>query len=306
MCKLKIGLLHHGNEENIWGSVITTRYLEKAFKKLGHNVWRISVTEHQDYSRILSTRTDFFVSEGVPEWQIPKGIWDFTDKKIFWWLSELFYNIKLIVKSNFDGIATNSEDFKNIENNKKMFKKIDLAVDNDILKATFDSKYEGYCAYIGAYPHKTQEQMDKLFLPCIKYSKFGLWGYGWENSNYAKYHKGVLPIDDIGILYKSVQAALLLTEKRQQNRGMINNRVYEVLGSGCIAISEEFEYLEKSDLGKYIYFVNNENDFRDVIDNINSVEFNKNRVEAQKYVIENHNYINRAKAFIELYKKLET
>jgi len=297
--KYRIGLLHHGNKTNIWGSVITTKYLEKALLKLGHDVYNISVTQHEDYPTILSKKTDFFISEGVPEWQIPKGVWDTTDKKIFWWLSELWYDVDNIDTSNFDAIATNS----NLEP-KKPHAKIDLAVDAGIHYAGVNEAYMGYYAYIGLYPHKSIEQMDGLFLPCIKYGKLGLWGKGWVKSPYKEYDKGVLELNEIGTLYKSVKAALLLTEMKQKAKNMINNRVYEVLGSGCLAISEPFEYLENSDLGKYIQFVKKDEDMKTILERHEAGEFKQTIVAAQRYVLENHNYIKRAEQFIKLFESL--
>ena len=106
MKRLRIGILYHGNESDVWGSMIITHYLERALKRFEHDVWRISVTEHNDYPNILNKRTDLLICEGVPEWQVPKGVWENADKRLFWWESELFYNIDTIANSNFDAVVT--------------------------------------------------------------------------------------------------------------------------------------------------------------------------------------------------------
>jgi len=301
---MRIGLLHHGNEQYVWGSVITTLYLQKALQRLGHDVWRISVTEHQDYPTLLSKKTDLIICEGVPEWQIPKGVWDTTDKKIFWWLSDLFYNVDTVVTSNFDGIATNSNQVSDLIKMGKTAARIDLAVDKDMPLASPCDQYKSDFVYVGSYPHKSKEQMDQMFLSCADIGSFSLWGNGWDESPYSVYYKGVLPLFDIGKLYKSVKYTVLLTETRQKNRGMINNRVFEALACGCLGISEKYDTLEKSDLGEFIQFSNGSTELLKMLVDYDCDYMRKKRMQASKYVIEKHNYDIRAKQFIELYNNL--
>ena len=290
MKKYRVGLLHHGGENDIWGSVVTTYYLKKALEKLGHEVYRISVTEHQNYPEILSRKTDFIICEGVPEWQIPKGVWDTTDIKIFWWLSDLFYNIDTIKASHFDAIAVNSNSYKILEKEGISTARIDLAVDKDFNRARAKKKYKSDFVYVGNYPHKSKKQMDYMFLNAKRVGDLNLWGNGWENSPYKEDYKEPLHYKELSSLYKSVKYSILLTEKRQKKREMFNNRVYEVLGSGCLAICEPYEALEKSDLGKYIKFVKSSEDFNNLIKDYNSKGNKLLRKEAQHYVLQNHNY----------------
>ena len=305
MSKYRIGVLHHGGENDVWGSVGTTYYLSKALARLGHEVYRISVTEHQDYPRLLSKKTDFIICEGVPEWQVPKGVWDTTEKKIFWWLSDLFYNVDTIVESNFDAFAVNSDAYLQLLDKGKIAVRIDLAVDRDFYKGKYTDMYRSDFVYVGNYPHKTKKQMDFMFLNAAKVGSLNLWGQGWDKSPYASFYQAPINYRNLRDLYKSSKISLLLTEKRQKKRGMINNRVYEVLGSGCLALSERYDELEKSDLGRFITFVDNEDDFWDAIYNYESESTQNKIMRAQKYVLQNHNYDIRAKHFIELYEELK-
>ena len=305
MKKYRIGLLHHGSEDEIWGSVVTTYYLQKALKRLGHDVYRISVTQHHDYPKLLQKKTDFIICEGVPEWQIPKGIWDTTDKKIFWWMSDLFYNVDTIGKSNFDGFAVNSNEYLKLLEQGKVAIRIDLAVDKDFNKGKAKKEFKSDFAYVGNYPHKSKSQMDFMFLNSAKYGHLNLWGHGWDKSDYAEYYQEPVYYQELPNLYSSVKYAILLTEKRQMKREMFNNRVYEVLGSGGLALCEKYDALKNSDLGKYITFVKDEKDFENALKNFDSKENKKLRKEAQKYVLTHHNYDIRAKQFIELFEKLK-
>lgn len=84
---------------------------------MGYDVWRISVNEVFNLEHILAKPIDMFIVEGVPEWMIPEKIFENTKIKIFWWLSNLFYDDENITKTNFDGIATNSKfDYKKLKN----------------------------------------------------------------------------------------------------------------------------------------------------------------------------------------------
>lgn len=305
MKKYRIGLLHHGGENEIWGSVVTTFYLKKAFERLGHEVYRISVTEHQDYLKLLAKKTDFIVCEGVPEWQIPKGVWDTTDIKIFWWLSDLFYDINTIKRTNFNAIAVNSNAFQELRESNIISDRIDLAVDKDFDRATAKKKYKSDFVYVGNYPHKSKKQMDFMFLNAEKVGKLNLWGHGWGLSPYFANYKEPLHYTELASLYKSVKYSLLLTEKRQMKREMFNNRVFEVLGSGCLALCEKYDALEKSDLGKYIKFVKTQEDFVNALKNYNKPENQLLIKEAQDYVLKNHNYDERAKQFIALFEKVK-
>jgi len=302
--RYRIGLLHHGDIDEIWGSVITTYYLQQALLRLGHDAYRLSVTRHHDYPKLIAKKTDFIICEGVPEWQIPKGIWDTSDKKIFWWLSDLFYDVRAVQKTNFDAIATNSDDCKILKKNGIISSRIDLAADKNIRRQKPNDKYKYDFVYLGNYPHKSKSQMDKLFTPAIKSGSFGLFGNGWENSSYKGYYKGPIPFQEIGSLYKSAKFALILTEAMQMKRAMFNNRVFEVLASGCSAISEKYEALQNSDFGKFIIFVDSKTDYSQLIATYETLVSQRLRKKSSEYVVHNHNYDDRAKKFIELFKQV--
>ena len=304
---MRIGFIYVSDEiHEIWGSAITTYYLAEAFKNLGHEVVRASITTTKNWDIISQKKFDFIISEGVPFYQLPDQIKEQSNKIIFWWLSTFHYNIDSICQDKFDAIATNSEYCYELLQQKKIFSKlINLAVPSSFSEVKEKEEYKSVCTFLGTNVQKTEEQIDFLFKPA---SEIGLtiWGNGWDKTKYLNYFKGPLPLLDIGTLYKSVQVVLLLTENKQKNLKMINNRAFEAVGSGSITISDHFDYLKNSPIGKFIKFFNTSSEIKDyLIELKNNSKFydqeKKLANEGKKYVLENEVYELRAKEFIDLY-----
>lgn len=304
---LKIGLIFEGDEkEYIWGSAITTYYLGEALKRLGHEVWRASVTDPANCQKVDYKNTDLIISEGAAKWLIPEEVWDSAHKKIFWWLADLYYDGTGILSSGYDAIAVNSSSgHELLKKNNIPCERIDLCAAIEMAQSPIKTDlYHNHCVYLGCHPHKTEEQMSLMFEPAQKHN-FGLWGKGWEDTIYKQYHRGVLPLGEIGSLYRSSKATFLLTELRQQSRGMINNRVYEVLICGSIPISETFSHLENSDLGEFIHFASDQAAVEQILERSHSDQTMKDlAVKAIDYVKEHHTYSSRAQSFMKLWQDI--
>jgi spore maturation protein CgeB len=310
MEKIKIGFLYAGNYSTLpWGSAVTTFYLSKAFKTLGHTTWLYSVTDEKKPNRELIKNTDLIISEGVPDWQIPNEILELKAVRIFWWLSNLFYDISTIKNLKFDGIATNSKKYYDELNLKDVaVSKIDLCADETFASAPINkSTYDNFCVYLGKHQHKNISQTDLIFENSSQYN-LGIWGTGWEISKYSAYYKRILPFTEIGSLYRSSEVAFLLTEQKQKVNGMFNNRTYEILICGCIAISEKFEDLENSELGEFINFAENKEQVEEILKAIlrDKSLFLAKSLEAKKNILEKHNYKIRAIQFYDFYKYIKS
>ena len=86
---------------------------------------------------------------------------------------------------------------------------------------------------------------------------FVIYGNGWlQNLQYVdpssglplrplveKHYRGVLPLSDLSLVYKSVPVILGTTESLQESLGMINNRVFEALAAGATLIIPDFPAL---------------------------------------------------------------
>jgi len=310
MDKIKIGFLYAGNYSTLpWGSAITTFYLSRAFKTLGHCTWLYSVTDERKPNWELIKNTDLIISEGVPDWQIPNEILELKAVRIFWWLSDLFYDINTISNLKFDGIATNSKKyFDELTLKDVAVSKIDLCADETFASAPIDKyTYDNFCVYLGKHPHKNISQTDLIFENSSQYN-LGIWGTGWESSKYSKFYKGILPFTEIGSLYRSSEVAFVLTEQKQKANGMFNNRTYEILICGCNAISEKFEDLENSELGEFINFAESKEQVEEFLIAIrkDKASFSTKSLAAKKMVLEKHNYKVRAIQFYDFYKYIKS
>jgi hypothetical protein len=306
---MRIGLLYMGDEDrDIRGSAITTLYLAEAFRSLGHVVWRASATHTSEWDVFVEQPTDFVISEGVPHDKVPSSLWLKVPRIVLWCLSQLFYDEKTILRTPYAAIATNSPVLAKRMAHSVMTRYIELAAPDSFAAAAAKPTYTSTCTYLGLYPHKSPEQMDLLFPPAAERG-LAIWGQGWENSPYAAWHRGILPLGEIGSLYKSARVVLALTEARQERLKMINNRVFEALVCGAIVVSDHHSALQRHELGQFVQFVENQDEARDFLSRLLSCDkFLDEQVArarvAQEIVLKRHNYRERAREFIALVASL--
>ena len=97
-------------------------------------------------------------------------------------------------------------------------------------------------------------------------NSLAIYGHGWAGTRWEQYWKGVLPVDDIALLYSSATAVLGTTESSQRELGMINNRVFEALSCGSQFVSDHFDALEEEFRGlDNIYLVRTTEDVSDAL-----------------------------------------
>ncbi len=293
-----------GNESSkIWGGGVITHYLARAFNDLGHETWRASAMEEGRLT--LDHELDFLISEGVPASMIPKQIWRKSRRVVYWWLSELYYDEEQIAHAPFDGIATNAvASVERLRRRGVLASPIELAASAALCDAEPESKYSSFCAYLGSYPHKNQEQLDVMLGPA---TEFGLtiWGRGWEVSPFRNWHRGVLPLLDIGKLYRSVHVVLAMTEERQKRRGMINNRIFEALACGAVVVSDPHPAIAASELGRFMHFSDTEEKVRESLQAVASnPSYRAQAKEAMTVIREKHTYHHRALQFLDFFSEI--
>lgn len=304
---MRIGLLYLGDEiETIWGSNITTYYLGQAFKQLGHDVWRVSLDNPSiNWAPLLKQRTQMVIAEGIPFEKITPELRDQCDFIVQWWLTTLFYDEHQIISAPFDAIATNSEEwFLKLKELGVMTQKIELAAPFSFSISPTSPNYSCFSTYLGYYPLKTKEQMDLLFEPA---KNFGLdiWGAGWEESPYRPNYRGILPLEDIGCLYRSANIVLALTETKQRDLGMINNRIFEALMAGAVVISDQHPSFSTHEIGQFINVVKNKDEVQSIMQKVlESQELQIKASFGQEFVAKKHTYFQRARDFLNLYQSL--
>jgi len=301
---MRLGILYMGNEsDRIWGGGVITHYLAEAFRGLGHEVWRASATAKSDLSSLPAV--DVLISEGVPRPMIPLAVRRKADRLVYWWLSQLFYDEDKIAQEHYDGIATNTHAaVPRLQARGLKACAIDLAASRGFAAAEPRDDYRTVATYLGNYPHKTQAQLEAMLGPA---QTFGLsvWGRGWEVSPFRACYRGILPLLDIGPLYRSAQAVMAVTESRQQQLGMINNRIFEALAAGAVVISSPHAFLSSHELGRFVHFAASPEVVSDVLARLScDGSLRELAAEGQRCLLANHTYERRAEQFVRFFEEL--
>jgi O-antigen biosynthesis protein len=302
---MRIGVLYMGNESNrIWGGGVISHYLIQAFEELGHQAWRASATENGDVSELPPV--DVLISEGVPNHLIRPLVRQKARRIVYWWLSQVFYDETQIAEAGFDGIATNSRAAaQRLHQRGVRVRVVDLAASPQLASACPRDEYRTRVTYVGNYPHKRQEQLDALLLPAVPFG-LDIWGRGWDRSTFRDRYRGVLPLLDIGPLYRSADAVLAITEDRQRNIGMVNNRIFEAIASGAVVISEHHPFLAEHELGRFVHFSTGPDMVQDVLERLPAdPSLRELAAEGQRCVLANHTYRQRAEEFVRFFEQLE-
>jgi hypothetical protein len=303
---MRIGILYMGNDSTrLWGGAVISHYLGEALRQLGHDVWRVPALDWPMWEAELKRKSDCIISHGVPATRIPNCLWEATDLTIFWWLSEAFYSAETIMRTPFDGIATNSpEGARRLSRAGRPSALIELAAPVAFSSSSPKDEYRSFATYLGLYPHKTAAQLSLLLDPASE-KGLTIWGRGWKTSSYRRFYRGILPLTEIGSLYRSVRVVLALTEERQKALGMLNNRLFEALASGAIVLSEDFPALQSHDLGRYVLLAHNANHARDLLESCASFDTGScANPEGRACVLDRHTYHHRALEFLEFIRKL--
>jgi len=148
----------------------------------------------------------------------------------------------------------------------------ELAADPGIMKP-MSNKHPIYSkhnvVYLG-HNSATKEHLYNMLREAIPYG-LTIYGHNWasdENTDLVKHWRGVLPKDDIGLLYSNAKVVIGVTEDKQKMRGMINNRVFEVLSTGAPLISDHFDRLEEKFGNDLIMFYKKKGDMKFWLDRI--------------------------------------
>ncbi len=303
----RVGLLFGGDDSRqIHGDAVVSWYLARAFERAGYEVWRASSTDAEtDWRAVLGEPTDLVIAHGVPEWQVPDDVWSASRYVVFWWLSRLFYDEDALAGSRFHAVATNATSLSDVlERRGVVSRKIELASPAEFLAASPRDEYRSGATYVGCYPHKIAAQLELLLGPASE-TGLAIWGYGWEHSPYSRWHRGVLPLEDIGAAYASADVVLGLTERRQAAIGMLNNRVFEALGAGAVVVADGFPALRQHEVGAYVQAVESPAEAREILGGRRDMAVLREAAAAGREVVrKRHTYDHRVVEFSELYETL--
>lgn len=176
-------------------------------------------------------------------------------------------------------------------------KSIPLACDDTIYFEDFNNDKSLYAdmAFVGGYWPKKALQFDQYLKPFEK--NLNVYGYSkWPYSGY----KGLISEDKERVLYRSARISPAISEPHAQFTGDIVERVFKIMGSGGLAITDvnphykslfkPTDLLTPSSLSEYkelIYTALNDKQFND--------QYRKAGIKA---IRENHTYAHRADLII--------
>ena len=123
-----------------------------------------------------------------------------------------------------------------------------------------------------------------------------------------KHWRGVLPLNDIAELYSNAKIVLGTTMEKQEELGMVNNRVFEVLSCGARLVIPRFEALEelfvggKEGLG--VHYVDGDGDTSRIIEallNDQSALVAGGNAAGRNFILREHSWDNRAATILDVF-----
>ena len=151
-----------------------------------------------------------------------------------------------------------------------------------------------YC-FTGSYWNDPRDIMGMLDPQNIPY-KFNLYGKNWENvDKFKKYYKGFINYSEMPKIYASTKIVIDDANRATKDFGAVNSRVFDALASGALVLTNGKIGAEETFNGNLPVF-NSKEELSGLIKYylINEEERLNKINELQKYVLENHTYINRA------------
>ena len=145
---------------------------------------------------------------------------------------------------------------------------------------------------------------------------FAVYGHVWGTpsvqeevgAEIIKYWRGVLPVDDIAELYSNAKVILGTTMTKQEELGMVNNRVFEVLSCGARLVIPKFQALEDLFAGEEervgVHYVDGIGDTIRILENQlgrgSSVVAGGNTA-GRKLIVRDHSWDNRAATILDIF-----
>ena len=131
-----------------------------------------------------------------------------------------------------------------------------LAVDTDAFMGNAELSSSGGAidiVYVGQYSPNKSNLLSMLTeaaqVSASRGFTFAIYGHAWGAGNgydhLLPYYRGILPLEDLAQLYASTPVVLGTTESKQEELGMVNNRVFEVLACSTNLVVSEFDALHQ-------------------------------------------------------------
>ncbi|GMH76674.1 hypothetical protein TrLO_g9464 [Triparma laevis f. longispina] len=302
------------------GSEITTLGLGTSLSKFKNvNVTYLSTF---NYGGLPEGGVDFLIVEGYIG-TLPRLISHLRHKNpnliVTHWCLDTFPTFPSILSLDVNFFLTNSEYLSDDILPTYGFNSYFLELASSTTQFNPNLKSEEYehidVVYVGQYA-PTKTNLIPLLHETKTYCKqhnlaFKIYGNTWslpsissEIGSLIENYAGILPLNDLGKLYASVKVVLGSTEIKQEELGMVNNRVYEVLASGAHLLIPLFEPLRPlQDFG--VSFYTTPGDVEKILNSlikIQNIQAGGN-VKGRKLILEKHSWDIRASEIMRIYER---
>ena len=233
------------------GSVMTTNGLKKALLRTGRV--REARSFYPFHYHFVNNQTwDLLIIEGWFE-SSAAVIHEFRRHSprivvFYWCLDPLFPGLSSIASLDVDGYLTNSREVAEELSKVAPASFVPLAADMAEMSTTTPYNASGPYVYVGsALGVDTKKNLVQMLREAQNTSRgLELWGSGWNDvgpPDLLKSYRGLLPHGELANCYSKAGAVLGATMDGQRDKGMVNNRVFEVLAAGRPLVQEAFPEL---------------------------------------------------------------
>ena len=188
--------------------------------------------------------------------------------------------------------------FSNWNNTGLKLKSVPLACDDDVYFVD-ESNHQLFenteMAFVGGYWPKKALQFDQYLRPFE--DRLKVFGYSkWPYKGYS----GLLKEDHERLLYRSSRVSPSISEPHAQFTGDIVERVFKIMGSGGLAVTDINEHYKSIFKKDEVLIPKTINEYKDLINTcLNDKDFNwRYRMRGLKAISNYHTYTHRAKLII--------
>ena len=229
---------------------------------------------------------------------------------IFQYCLDTYPTLQHIMSLDVDGFLTNSRILLPQLATLAPTRYVPLAADPTIMRPILSSKYVNHTIVYLGHNSPGKPTLHRMLRETLKHG-LTIYGHKWQDApeDLKARWRGVLPLNDIAELYSGADIVLGTTEGKQQQLGMINNRVYETLGCGSVLISDSFDVIEQ-EFGNLVYFDRHPGDTDKLVRRLLYTEEGQQELitkgkEGRRRILEHESWSHRVMTMLELYYILQ-
>lgn len=237
---------------------------------------------------------------------------------LYYCLDPTYPGMETLLKMSFDGYLVNSERLQNLfEQSFIPSLHLPLAFNPSTFHPSSNNNTtytNHYMVYVGAggpmIAHKAY--LREMLMEGEELGGLVIYGTGWEQDPHLSHccWKGILPQEDLPLVYESSKVILSSTIDSQREWGMVNNRVFEGLSMGRRVVSDYSPTLERTFQplvnSKRLLFYHKKGDLAQIVEEINREEEEEGeesgeldrRLDQMEFMRSHHTYSSRIQSLI--------